>query len=390
MSVLIVGAGIGGLTAALALSRVGIRTTVIERSPELAAVGAGVQLSPNATRILRSLGLLEAVAATASQPEAIRVRSARGGRTLALMSLRDAERRWGAPYLVIRRADLQRVLADAVAANADVSLFLGTALAGFGTTTQGVKATLKQGLLTRTVTSQALIGADGIHSAVRARLADGGPDLPQETGRVAWRALIDSAAAKLSPARGETQLWLGRNAHLVHYALDHGRLVNLVAVTQDTSADPDVTWSQPGDPDVIRSRFAGWHRSARELIDVPTTWTTWPLYDRAPLAAWNAGSIGLLGDAAHPILPFLAQGAAQAIEDGAALADAFTRTRDPAAALDMYSRSRIARATRVQETSRQLGRIYHLSGPAALARDAAMRLAGGRRLLHRNDWLYGL
>ena len=391
MSVLIAGAGIGGLTAALALSRVGLQTTIVERAPELAAVGAGVQLSPNATRILRRLGLLDAVAAVASKPDAIRVRSARSGQTLALISLTDAERRWGAPYLVARRADLQQVLANAVATNADISLCLGTTLAGFGATPRGIQATLKRGLLSRTDNAEVLIGADGVRSVVRARLADGAAaDPPQETGRVAWRALVDAAALQAPPKSGETALWLGRNAHLVHYSLHDGRHVNLVAVTRDTATDPGTTWSQPGDPAVIRARFAGWDRAARDLIATATTWRTWPLYDRATLAAWNAGSIALLGDAAHPILPFLAQGAAQAIEDAAALADAFARTRNAVEALDRYSRSRLTRATRVQETSRQLGRIYHLSGPAALARDTTMRLAGGRRLLHRYDWLYGL
>ena len=390
MSVLIVGAGIGGLTAALALARIGVQSIIVERAPELAAIGAGVQLSPNATRVLRTLGVLDALSATASRPNAIRVRTARGGQTLALMTLDHAERRWGAPYLVVRRADLQRVLADAVAANADISLCLGTALAGFASTERGVQATLKQGLLTRTVAAEALIGADGVRSVVRARLAGDAVDAPQDTGRVAWRALIDAAGLAMASNTRETGLWLGRNAHLVHYALDDGRLINVIAVTRDTAADPETSWSQPGEPAVIRTRFAAWHRTARDLIAAAATWTVWPLYDRAPLAAWNAGPIALLGDAAHPILPFLAQGAAQAIEDAGALAHAFGRTRDAVEALNLYSLSRLARATRVQETSRQLGRIYHLSGPAALARDTVMRLAGGRRLLHRYDWLYGL
>ena len=148
-------------------------------------------------------------------------------------------------------------------------------------------------------------------------------------------------------------------------------------------------WSQAGDPALIRLRFTRWHAAARTLIAAATTWTTWPLYDRAPLAAWNAGPIALLGDAAHPILPFLAQGAAQAIEDAAALADAFAATRHAAEALEIYSKARLARATRVQDTSRRLGRIYHLAGPTAVARDTTMRLVGGRNLLARYDWLYG-
>ena len=293
--ILIAGAGIGGLTAALALSHVGVRVIVAERASTLASVGAGLQLSPNATRILRSLGVLAAVEAVASRPVGVRVRSAHSGRTLCDIPLDDAERRWGAPYLVVRRADLQRVLAAAVAAEPTIELNLGTTLAGFGTTATGVQATLKQGVLARTLDGDALIGADGIRSTVRARLAKGAVDAPRETGRLAWRALVETAGLRQPPALTETGLWLGRDAHLVHYALEGGRLVNVVAITHDSALDPDATWSLPGDPAVIGRRFADWHPTARGLIEAAPAWTTWPLYDRAPLATWSDGPVALLG-----------------------------------------------------------------------------------------------
>lgn len=387
--ILIAGAGIGGLTAALALARVGATVTIIERTPELVATGAGVQLSPNATRILARFGLLDAVRARALAPTGIRVRAARGARTIAYMPLDDAERRWGAPYLVLHRGDLQDSLRAAVAAEPAVTLQLNTGLAGFGVSADGVTATVKQQQITRAIHGDALIGADGIRSTVRGRLADA-DDPPRETGRTAWRALVPTAAVDPAFHAPETALWLERDAHLVHYPLDGGRRINVVAIIREPrAADPADLWSAPGDPNVIGERFGGWHKTARSLIAAAPSWTTWPLFDRAPLAAWNAGPVALLGDAAHPILPFLAQGAAQAIEDAAAVATAISATRDLASAFAIYSAARQARARRVQETSRHLGRLYHLGGAAAAARNAGMRMLGGRRLLARYDWLYG-
>ncbi len=403
--VLIAGAGIGGLTAALALARIGARVTVLERAEALAEIGAGLQLSPNATRILAWLGLLEAVAARAARPSGIRVRAGRGGRILSTLSLADAERRWGAPYLVARRADLQAVLAAAAAAEPTITLELGTALAGFGTTETGVAVTTARGLVKRALTADALVGADGVRSTVRGRLVAGPADAPTETGRTAWRALVPLDAAPAALRTAETSLWLGRDAHLVHYAVGNPARINVVAIIRDaighdattrnattresTAADPDATWSRPGDPAILAARFAAWHPDARALIAAAPAWTTWPLHDRAPLPAWNAGPVALLGDAAHPILPFFAQGAAQAIEDAAALAAAVAASRDMPTALAAYSAARLARATRIQATSRELGRIYHLAGPAAAARDIAMKLAGPGRLMARYDWVYG-
>ena len=384
---LIAGGGIGGLTAALALADIGISVDLFERAAAPSEIGAGLQLSPNACRHLRHLGVLEAVAKTAFQPRGIRVRNARTGATLSYLPLDDAERRWGAPYLVARRSDLQRVLHDAATSRLGITLHYGTAIAGFGTTATGVTVTTAQGALRRTLFGDALIGADGVRSAVRSRLIDGA-DPATETGRTAWRAVVATDDQSLA-SQQETGLWLGRDAHLVHYPLGDGRL-NVVAITRDRMAvDPEAIWSQPGDPALIERRFARWHRTPRALLAAAKEWTTWPLFDRAPLPSWNAGPVALLGDAAHPILPFLAQGAAQAIEDAIALADAVSSTPDPRQALARYSQVRSARVGQVQESARQLGRIYHLAGPMALARDASMKLLGPSRLLQRYDWLYG-
>lgn len=386
--VLIAGAGIGGLSAALALARAGVDVSIFERSLVLEEIGAGLQVPPNASSILAGLDLLEPIDAIAFRPTGIRLRGARSGRTLALLPLGSAERRWGAPYLVIHRADLQRSLVAAVEAESAIELHLGSGVAGFGTTARGVTVAVKQGLMSRSVAGDALIGADGVRSSVRARLIAAADDPVLETGRMAWRGLVPAKDADPLFSIGETGLWLGRDAHLVTYPVQGGRMVNVVAITREPATGSEELWSRPGDGHVIGARFAGWHRAVRGLIAATPTWTTWPLYDRRPLPAWNAGPVALLGDAAHPILPFLAQGAAQAIEDAAALASAVSQHRHLPEALDHYSRARRARAMRIQEASRQAGRIYHLSGPAAAARNATMRLLGPRRLLARYDWLY--
>ncbi len=387
---LIAGAGIGGLSAALCLARAGWRVSIFESATTLEEVGAGLQLSPNASAILQKLNVIERLKGFSLAPESIRVRRARDGATLSLMPLADAERRWGAPYLLVHRADLQRALLQTVAEEDAIRIHAGVAVAGFASGSDGVVAALRQGLLRLEASGDCLIGADGARSLVRAKLLGGGADSASFIKRTAWRALIDADRVAPEALRPESCLWLGREAHLVNYPLRGGAVVNVVAVLDENEAAPrpEEDWSRPGDPAVLAARFSSWHKAARSLLAAAQHWRKWPLIDRDPLPGWTAGRVALLGDAAHPMPPFLAQGAAHAIEDAAALAEALQATRDVPAGLDAYAAARRERADRVQRESRAQGRIYHLSGPAAFVRDAALRALGGERLLARYDWLY--
>ncbi len=383
---LIAGAGIGGLSAALCLARADFEVSIFEQAPRLEEVGAGLQLSPNASVILRRLGVLERLRAAALEPRAIRVRRARDGHLLAVLPLEDAEWRWGAPYLLAHRADLQRALVAAVAAEPRVALRTGTAVTDFSASRDAVTIALEDG---EAATGDLLICADGVRSRLRERLVGAARVVPSAR-RTAWRALVPAASVAPELLQPDSNLWLGPGAHVVHYPLRGGSVVNLVAVldTAPKVAPREGAWSTPGDPAFLERRFAGWAAPLRDLIAAAPDWRIWPLVERAPLARWTQGRVALLGDAAHPMLPFLAQGAAQAIEDASALGDALSAAVDVERGLVAYETMRRARADRVQRQSHAQGTIYHLSGPAALARDLAMRAAGGRTLLARYDWLY--
>ncbi len=387
---IIAGAGIGGLCAALALARAGLRVSVFERAPLLEEAGAGIQLPPNAMRALDTLGLGETLRARADATQGLHVRALGNGQSLMRLPQAAMQARWGVPSLVMHRADLARLLLEAIALTPGISVAAGMAVAGFAAGVDGVSVALRRGLMRQQVAGDLLIGADGLRSAVRAAPQDSASDHLRFSGSFAWRALVEAERLPASLRTPETALWLGPKLHLVHYPLRHGALVNVVAVL--AGGAPAVPakdeWNVPGEAAVIDAAFRQAAPQARALIAAADSWRIWPLYDRLPPPGWTQGRTALLGDAAHPMLPYLAQGAAQAIEDAVALAAALKGNGDTAAALVTYARARLVRTSEVVRQSRRQGAIYHLAGPAALVRNLVMRYSSQDRLLGRLDWLY--
>jgi salicylate hydroxylase len=388
-TILIAGAGIGGLTAALALAKQGFRAAVFEQSARLAEIGAGIQLSPNALHVLFSLGLKDALRPHIVAPENVRIRNASDGRDLAQVPLGAyAEERYGAPYWTIHRGDLQKVLLDAVGANLDITLTLDTRIEDCAIHAHGVTAQARSGLDTAAQHGIALIGADGLGSVLRARLGHRRPAVFRH--RTAWRAVVSAGAAPEEFRTPSVHLWLGQDSHLVHYPVKAGTHINIVAIVADEWAEHG--WDNAGSRDELLARFLrrSWAGSAYALLATPGQWSKWALYDRAPVARWGKGPATLLGDAAHPMLPFLAQGAALAIEDAAVLADCLARLPDdPAAGMRLYEKQRRRRTAKAQRVARCNGWLYHQQGLRAAARDRALDYLGGERLLQRYDWLYG-
>ena len=391
-TIFIAGAGIGGLTASLALAKRGFRVVILERAARLEEAGAGLQLSPNASHVLIDLGLQPLLAARAVTPDAISIMSARSGGEVVRLPLGEAATaRARAPYWVVHRADLQAALQAQVNDNPDIELRLGCQFEDVVPHARGLTVVQRSGNTRQQELALALVGADGIWSTVRHHLF---PQVqPQFSGLIAWRGTLEATQLPREYTSRRVQLWMGPNAHLVAYPISGARQINVVAVVQGTWNRPG--WSAPGEPNEIKNAFTPsmWPGPARMMIGAVDDWRKWALFTVPDGGEWTDGPIALMGDAAHAMLPFAAQGAGMAIEDATVLAHCLGEGVGESgasipAALKRYARLRRSRVARVQRAARQAGRIYHLSGSAALARDLAIKAMGARRMLARQDWIY--
>jgi salicylate hydroxylase len=375
ISIGVVGGGIGGLSAALCLGREGFDVNVFERASALGEVGAGVQISPNAARVLHGLGLAEELAGTGVQPLAWHQRRWDDGRTLLRAPLAErVEAAFGFPHYQMHRADLLSALSGALPAE---RVHLGHRLTGLVDRGDRVQARFANGV---SADFDVLVAADGIHSPVRRMLF--GPEHPRFTGCVAYRGLVPAERLLDLGLETTAQVWMGPGRHFVHYFVSGGRLVNFVAIIERDGWKRE-SWIARGEVADALAAFEGWHPQVRAIMEAVEETYIWALFDRTPLERWSAGRVTLLGDSCHAMLPFMAQGAAQAIEDGATLTACLADGgADIPEALRRYERLRIPRTTRIQAMSTENKTRFHLpDGPDQERRDAEM--SGGS-----TDWSF--
>ena len=386
MNIVIAGAGIGGLTAALSLLRTGHKVQVLEQASELLEVGAGVQLSPNCTRVLFELGLGDEMVARSSEPVSKEVRLWNTGQAWKLFDLGPMCReKYGYPYLTIHRAHLHATLLDAVNRLSPAAITLNAKVASCVTNGEGATVTTADG---RSFTGDVVVGADGVHSAIRAQLF--GNDKPGFSGLVAWRGLIPMARLPLHLRDAKGVNWIGPGSHVIHYPLSNDGLVNFVGAVERSDWKVE-SWHEKGSVDECLRDFANWHADVQTLIRSIATPYKWAMMTREPMASWTTGCITLLGDACHPTLPFLAQGAAMAIEDGFMLARALNEyPGQPAQALQKYEAARKERTSRVVRGSNDNARRFHDHSLASEtgAAEYVDREWTPARVVERYDWLF--
>lgn len=382
-SLIVAGAGIGGLSAAIALAKANYRVMVFERAPSLGESGAGLQLSPNATHALRELGALDAIREHAIAPKALVIADARRGRELARADLSGMENRYGAPWLVLARSDLHRALVAAAEDSVDIVIETGTEVTDFADHARGVTAAVVRAGDSREETGAAIIGADGLRSRIRTRLF--GKSQPRFHRLAAFRARIPAKNLPAMLTEPAVRLWFGERGHVVHYPVSGGEWINFVLIA------PDEREAQDGEEIAAKNLpkdCRNWAQPLQDLLSATPSFRRWPLFDRPPLTAWGRSHATLLGDAAHPMLPFVGQGAAAAIEDAITLAKHLRDAEEIAPALRAYETARAPRTARLQAASISGGHTYHANGLKRAMRDILLPLIGSERLLSRNDWIY--
>ncbi|MEO1660201.1 MAG: FAD-dependent monooxygenase [Pseudomonadota bacterium] len=360
--VIIIGGGIGGLTAALSFHAFGWKVALIERAPELGEIGAGIQISPNGMKVFRALGIEDEVRENAFEPEALEMRFGRSGRQIFQIKAREAMiSRWGAPYLHLHRADLVATLSGLLRARQPGAVQLGQVCTGYQNTGTGIIARLESGA---TLEGDLLVGADGIHSAIRTQML--GTDRPDFTGNTAWRATVPMAVLGDLAPPPTACVWVGAHRHAVTYRLRGGALANFVGIVESDTWTSE-SWTEAGAKDDVLADFAGWHPIITNLIERAETHFRWALFDRKPLGQWIDGRAVLMGDACHPTLPFQAQGAVMAIEDGYLLAKLCSDMDDLPDALSTYFDTRLPRTSQVQAASRSNAKLFHKHTPLSQA-----------------------
>ena len=391
--VVIAGGGIGGLSAALALARSGARVTLCERSVEFSEVGAGIQLGPNVMRVLYNWGLKEPLDAVVAWPECLQIRSAVAGTELGRLVLgATMQQRYGAPYATVHRADLHALLVQALRQRPEVTLQLSNAVLGLTQNGSGITAELAD---TQQVHADVLVAADGGWSSLRQQLLHDGS--PQPTGHLAYRAMVQQSDLPLPLRSQQVTAWLGPKLHVVQYPVRAGQWLNVVAIVHGKVMGDMSHWDHSANAQDLQRAMAAVCAPLNDLIHAIGGWRLWPLSIRPPMQGPHEharGRVALLGDAAHPMVPYLAQGAAMAIEDADALAWALAESCDNTgsivdvpAQLQRYAVARWQRNAQVQARAIKNGQIFHATGPMRWGRDAAMRLLGENLL--DMPWLYG-
>jgi salicylate hydroxylase len=382
--IVIAGGGIGGFAAALALSRKGRPVTLLEQAPEFGEVGAGIQIGPNVFKMFEVLGLTEAILDVAVLPEFLVMRDGLTGDEIVRLPVgsKAFRERYTYPYGVIYRPDLHNALIDACKAEPLVTTHTSQTVTGFEDTGDGVRVSTEDG---QVYEGAALIGADGLWSKVRAEIVGDGS--PRVSGHIAYRAVLKTEEVPDHIRQDNVVLWAGPKTHLVHYPLHRGEIYNLVAVFHSDRYEEG--WDSYGDPDELRKRFAGEHEDVLTMLDKIESWRMWVLCDREPVKNWSKGRATLLGDAAHPMLQYLAQGACMAIEDGVCLATRVDANGDDfETAFKEYQGLRYLRTARVQLTARMFGDIYHAAGATADLRNAMLGAIDQTKPGEGMAWLY--
>jgi len=381
--VLVAGGGIGGLSAALALARQGFGVKVLEQAAEIGEIGAGIQLGPNAFAAFDALGIGERARARAVYTDEMVMHDALDETVVGRIPVGVAfRRRFGNPYAVIHRVDVHRSLLEGAQASGRIEFCTSTRVARIEQDARGVTVFDADARPHRGV---ALVGADGVKSAVRAQFVG---DVARVSGHVVYRAVVDRQDFPADLQWNAASIWVGPNCHLVHYPLRGGEQYNVVVTFHSREAEE---WGvREGSRQEVQSYFEGICPRARQLIDLPRSWKRWATADREPIAQWTFGRATLLGDAAHPMLQYLAQGACMAMEDGVTLGEALrVHGGDFAQAFALYERSRVARTARVVLSAREMGRIYHAQGVERLVRNQLWKGRSPERFYDAVEWLYG-